>query len=96
MCRGGRGVFKKCFLIFFVFVFLNVFTWKYFVTIFKDHFSNMGVNSMGYSIKFGRGGVGGGGGGPVNKHLCVKSVINLAKENSEPLNEKQFTKIIYF
>lgn len=23
---------------------------------------NMGVNSMGYSIKFGRGGVGGGGG----------------------------------
>lgn len=28
---------------------------------------NMGVNSMGYSIKFGRGGV--GGGGAVNKHL---------------------------
>lgn len=27
---------------------------------------NMGVNSMGYSIKFGRGGV---GGGAVNKHL---------------------------
>lgn len=52
----------------------------------------MGVNSLGFSVKFGRGR---GGGGPVNKHLCVKSVINLAKENSEPLNEKQFTKIIY-
>lgn len=51
----------------------------------------MGVNSLGFSVKFGRG-----RGGPVNKHLCVKSVINLAKENSEPLNEKQFTKIIYF
>lgn len=45
----------------FCFCFLNVFTWKYFVTIFKDYFSNMGVNSMGYSIKFGRGCVGGGG-----------------------------------
>lgn len=39
----------------------------YFVTIFKDNFSNMGVNPIGYSVKFGRGG--GGCVDPVNKHL---------------------------
>lgn len=49
-----------------------LYSWKYFVTVFKDYFFNKVVNSVGYSVVFGWG-----GGGLSSQQARVVQLLNV-------------------